>query len=104
MAWGNTESERQRLRDKARVRNKRKGEFLGQPYGTACGKLRKKLLHKYIVLAGDGNCHRCGQPIEWDDLSVEHIKAWHEVSVDLFWDLDNIMFSHQRCNSLAGRD
>jgi uncharacterized protein YdaU (DUF1376 family) len=33
-----------------------------------------------------------------DELSIEHKLPWEGVSVKLFWSLDNIAFSHLRCN------
>lgn len=33
-----------------------------------------------------------------DDWSIEHIEPWIGVDPDLFWDLDNITFSHKKCN------
>jgi hypothetical protein len=53
------------------------------------------LLQKYAEDA----CFRCGEKIERiEDLSIEHKKPWEGISVELFWDLDNIAFSHLRCN------
>ena len=79
--------------------NGRKTEFLGMPYGTAGNKLRKQLLFKYVKLVGDHVCWKCGYEIgSVDDLSIEHKEPWEGRSIDLFWDLDNIAFSHLKCN------
>lgn len=77
----------------------RKSLFLGMPHGTAANRLRKQLLFKYVQQAGDDVCFKCGQKIESvDDLSIEHKEPWENRSVEFFWDLDNIAFSHIRCN------
>ena len=34
-----------------------------------------------------------------EELSVEHKEPWEGVSVELFWSLENIAFSHLRCNT-----
>src|SRR5215216_5406657 len=79
--------------------NKVKAEKLGIPYGTAMNRLRKQLMFKYVKLAGDDICYACGERIETvDDLSVEHKEPWVNYEVERFWDLDNIAFSHLRCN------
>jgi hypothetical protein len=79
--------------------NSRKAETLGMPHGTANGRLRKSIMFKYVQLAGHDFCFKCGAQIETvDDLSVEHKLPWEGVSADLFFDLDNIAFSHVQCN------
>lgn len=80
--------------------NKRRAEQLGMPYGTASNRLRKQIMFKYVVLVGDNFCYKCGAEIETvDELSVEHKLPWENRNSDLFWDLDNIAFSHRECNT-----
>lgn len=79
--------------------NKRKNEFLGMPHGTANGKLRKNIIFKLVQQTNQDNCFRCGELIlTVDELSIEHKLPWEGRSVELFWDLDNIAFSHLKCN------
>lgn len=85
--------------------NATKARLLGMPYGTACNQLRKKILFRVLcgrILSRD--CFRCGQPIESvEELSVEHKVPWQSAAdpVASFFDLDNIAFSHLRCDSWA---
>jgi hypothetical protein len=38
-------------------------------------------------------CYRCGKKIETvGELSIEHKNNWIGISIDLFWDLDNVAF------------
>jgi len=77
----------------------RRNDFLGMNHSTAASKLRKMLLFKYVKLAGHDTCYKCGSKIESiDDFSIEHKKPWLYENPNLFWDLDNIAFSHMRCN------
>lgn len=79
--------------------NASKAAFLGMSFGTASGRLRKQILFKYVRMAGDHFCFKCGKEIESvDDLSIEHKEPWQNRSVEAFWDLDNIAFSHLKCN------
>lgn len=81
--------------------NQRKAAFLGIPYGTACGRLRKMLMFRFAQELGYDECFSCGEKIESvEEISIEHKEPWldRENGVDLFWDLDNIAFSHARCN------
>lgn len=81
------------------IKNQRRAEFLGMPHGTASHKLRKSLLYKYVRLANHHFCYKCGAKIETvDELSIEHKKPWENIDPALFWDLDNITFSHLVCN------
>lgn len=79
--------------------NARKSAFLGMPHGTACGRLRKLVLFHLLQKHGENVCYRCSRLIETaDELSIEHKQPWEGVSAELFWAMDNIAFSHLRCN------
>lgn len=79
--------------------NDKKNATLGMPHGTATYRLRKIILFNLLKRHSENICVRCNKEIEnVDDLSVEHIKPWEGVSADLFWDLNNIAFSHMKCN------
>jgi hypothetical protein len=79
---------------------------LGEPIGTAQGKLRKLILFQLIQLLNLDICYRCQERISSvSELSIEHIIPWldSENPIELFYDLDNIAFSHLSCNSIAAR-
>jgi hypothetical protein len=87
-------------KDKANIA---KDKFLGMPTGTAANRLRKQILFRCIQKLGEDLCYRCKERISSvRDLSIEHIKPWLNVDVALFWDLDNIAYSHLSCNVAAG--
>ena len=77
----------------------RKSAFLGMPFGTACNRLRKLILFDLLRKHCENVCFKCSLPIETpDELSIEHKRPWEGVSVELYWSLENIAFSHLRCN------
>lgn len=79
---------------------------LGIPVGTAQHRLRKSILYACIVKLAENVCYRCNTLIEnEDELSIEHKIAWldSEDPIKLFYDLDNIAFSHLSCNSRVAR-
>jgi len=79
--------------------NQGEADFLGMPYGTAMNRLRKQIMFGLLPRIGEDLCYACQERIETvEELSVEHIEPWLGRSADLFWDLDNIAFSHTRCN------
>lgn len=79
--------------------NRKAVETLGMPHGTAANRLRKMLLFRQLKKHNENVCVRCSEEIETvDELSVEHIKPWEGISAELFWDLDNVAFSHMKCN------
>lgn len=81
--------------------NKKKGAQLGIAWGTASHRLRKSIMFKYVVLAGEDDCFQCGGKIESvNELSIEHKEPWLDTEdpVGLFYDLNNIAFSHLECN------
>ena len=76
------------------------------PIGTASNRLRKELLFKYIKKAKDNYCFQCGSEIETiDELSIEHKIPYldSEDPIELFFNLENIAFSHLTCNIRAAR-
>ena len=86
--------------------NQKKAEQLGMPFGTANAKLKKSLLFQFIHQTGRGKCFQCGKLIQdITDLSIDHKEPWLDSDdpVSLFFDLDNIAFSHLSCNSAASR-
>jgi hypothetical protein len=79
------------------------------PYGTANAKLKKNIMFSLLQQLGQDVCHRCSTKIEnVKELTVEHILPWldvysEELSSKLFWNLNNIGFSHLKCNIRASR-
>ena len=79
--------------------SKRKTDFLGIPHGTAAGRLRKLILFSILKRHEENFCFRCDKEIiKAEELTIDHKKPWEGIDVNLFWDLENIAFSHQKCN------
>lgn len=80
-------------------RAQRTADFLGMPHGTAFARLRKNILFDLLQRHGENTCFKCGKLINTsDELSVEHKHPWEDRDPNLFWDLENIAFSHRKCN------
>ena len=81
-----------------------KAQQLGMPYGTASNKLKKQILFMLLVELNKNYCFQCKEEIvSENDLSIEHKQPWLHISKELFWDLNNIAFSHLHCNVRAAR-
>lgn len=79
---------------------------LGMSVGTAAGILRKALLFEYVKKQKNNFCFQCKEEIvNIDEFSIEHKIPWRGAknAKRLFFDLDNIAFSHLGCNSAASR-
>ncbi len=75
---------------------------LGMPSGRAEYRLKKMILFHLATKLGLDACFRCGEKIEnIDDFTVDHKENWLYGDVKLFWDLENIAFSHKKCNFRA---
>lgn len=86
--------------------SKQKTLLLGENFSTANSKLRKAILFKFVRMLNVDWCYRCGAKIEnIDELSIEHKVAWQSADdpIKSFYDLDNIAFSHIKCNSGAAK-
>ncbi len=67
---------------------------------TASGRLVKDILWSLIVQTNKDNCCKCGEKMTRETFSIEHKIPWldSENPIELFFDLDNISFSHLSCN------
>jgi len=86
--------------------NKKKNEQLKMNHGTAASRLRKAILFNLLQETGKDVCFQCGEKIECiDHLSIEHKVPWldSEDPIRLFFDIENIAFSHLSCNIGARR-
>lgn len=73
--------------------------------GTASHRLVKDILFDLIVKTGQNVCYQCGLPMDRDTFSIEHKTAWLDTEdpVKLYFDLENIGYSHKKCNFGAAR-
>lgn len=74
---------------------------LGVNISTASGVLRKQIMFHLAQKCGLDTCFKCGKKIaDVDDFTIEHKIPWldSEDPVKLFFDMDNIAFSHHACN------
>lgn len=85
-----------------RQRNRRMQQQLGMSVSSASHRLRFDLLFQFVKAAGIV-CYRCGEELTRDTFSVEHKEAWLNKpnAVELYFDLNNITYSHRACNSGA---
>ena len=62
------------------------------------------ILFNLLQRHGENVCFKCSQLIETaEELSIEHKQPWEGINVELFWDMENIAFSHLRCNKTHRR-
>ena len=82
----------------------KKQEQLGMNPSTASNRLVKDILFKLITDAGHV-CFQCGKPMLRSNFSIEHKTPWIDSNdpVGLYFDLNNIAFSHLKCNVEAAR-
>lgn len=78
----------------------KKAAQLGINPSTAQNRLLKDLLFQLVSDAGRNTCFHCGGQIDRGSFSVEHKTPWldSENPRELFFDLENIAFSHLGCN------
>lgn len=85
----------------------KKQKQLGMNPSTAQNRLRKLILFDLIKKLKLNKCYQCGEEItESEHLSIEHKIPWldSENPKELFFDLNNISFSHLSCNVSARRN
>lgn len=73
------------------------------PFGTANNRLRKLVLFNLAQKLKENICFRCGELIRTvEDFTIDHKEAWRSKGAELFWDMNNIAFSHAHCNLPTG--
>lgn len=79
---------------------------LGMNPSTAANRLVKDVLWKLIVQTGQDSCCKCGESMSRETFSIEHLVPWldSEDPLKLYFDLDNISFSHHSCNVGSARN
>lgn len=79
-----------------------KKEQLGMSSSSASGRLVKDILFSLIK---DKPCYHCGEPLTRETFSIEHKVPWlhSENPSELYFNLENIDFSHLICNIKSGR-
>jgi Zn finger protein HypA/HybF involved in hydrogenase expression len=87
------------MKEHEQRRDARKAAQLGMSYGKASHILVRRILFNLANRLGETICFKCGLAIESaEELSIEHKEPWENRNAALFWDLDNITFSHKKCN------
>ncbi len=83
----------------------KKAEQLKMNPSTASGRLVKDIIFGFLVKEKIV-CHHCDRPMTRENYSIEHKEPWldSENPVGLYFDLENISFSHLRCNIKASRN
>ena len=79
---------------------------LGMNPSTASNRLNKQLLYTFAKKLDMHWCYHCGAEILGvEDMSIEHKTPWlhSEDPVSLYFDIENIAFSHKSCNYGAAR-
>ena len=73
---------------------------LGMNPSTASGKLVKDIIWNFILLTKQHKCYVCGSLMDRDTFSIEHKIPWLDSDdpKQLYFDLNNIGFSHHICN------
>ncbi len=83
----------------------KKHDQLGMNPSTASGRLVKDVLFDLVVRTGSDSCFQCGEKVTRENFSIEHKTAWLDSDdpVGLYFSLDNIAYSHLKCNFAAAR-
>lgn len=86
-------------------RTKKIEELLGEKISTAKSRLNKLLMFELAKKCRMDTCFRCGEMIDnIEEFTIDHKESWllSEEPAKLFYDIENIAFSHGKCNYEAG--
>ncbi len=92
--------------ESTRKSNVKKALQLGMSIGKAAAILKKNVMFVLVRNCGLDICYRCEKSINTaDELSIEHKENWMNSSdpAGIFFNLDNITFSHRSCNIKASK-
>jgi hypothetical protein len=71
--------------------------------GKASALLLRQTVWLLLVATDQGRCFRCGGEMSLADYSLDHAEPWRGQDAALFWDPNNIHWSHKLCNTKAAR-
>lgn len=77
---------------------KRDFSVLETSWTSARNKLIRLIIYDFLIKTNQDNCFVCKKSMTVDDWSIEHIDPWLAYGIESFYDLDNISFSHLKCN------
>lgn len=80
-------------------------ELLGEKLSTAKSRLNKLIMFELAQKCGMGTCFRCGEVIDnVEDFTIDHKESWllNDDPAAYFYSMENIAFSHAKCNYEAG--
>lgn len=83
-----------------------KEQQLGMTHGKANNILKKRLMFELVKTLKKNVCFRCNELIECShEFSIDHKTDWlhSDNPLEMFMDLENIAYSHLKCNSVASR-
>ncbi len=84
----------------------KKSEQIGMPIGKAAHKLRRAIIYHLAKKLDMDICYRCNKSIDKiEEFTIDHKIPYlnSENPSKLFFDLENIAFSHKSCNFKASR-
>lgn len=83
----------------------KKKQQLGMNPSTARSRLIGDVLWSFLENSPQNKCFQCGDPMTRETYSVEHKEPWLDTTdpLKMYFDPNNIAFSHQSCNSAAAR-
>lgn len=83
----------------------KKSQQLGMNASTANHRLVKDILWSLILETKKNKCCKCHEQMTRENFSIEHLVPWldSEDPLGLYFDLDNIGFSHLKCNISSAR-
>lgn len=97
------DAKRKVRRENKKRLNKRRGKLLGIDMKNARSKLYKFFAYAYFVLKHGASCRVCGETVQIDDMTLEHIKPWMlcDNPINAYYDLENVDLCHEECNQKA---
>jgi len=81
----------------------KKVEQLGMSLGKARGRLVRDFIFHLAQKLGLDKCGRCGGQLTPENYSLDHVKDWFNTDVNLYWDVENLVLSHRKCNTDSRR-
>jgi len=80
--------------------NKQKESQLGMKLCQARTLLHRKLIFSLIEKSDQNLCFKCSRPMTENNYSIEHRDEWlyADDPVKAYFNMDNIAFSHRKCN------
>lgn len=99
-----TQAKRKKWQRRSKRKENKFRSLFGLSGGAARHRLRSKIIYEFFLLRDSNKCHRCNEPVIFEEYSIDHSESFWESTdpVKAFYNVSECYMSHLKCNFVHG--